>query len=294
MNYRGGHESPALIFTVVLIGQILMGGTFPAAKIALRDFDAFTLALLRYLIASSALLLIVYFTGRMKRIARADIGKLILLGILAIPLNQLLFLYGLQFTTPARAALWFGSTPVFVFLLAVPFLKEKTTVLKIIGTAASFAGLALVLEGGHSGGSTLRGDLIVIGAAVSWAIYTVMGKPLVRKYGALTMTAYALSIGTLAYLPFGLYKAWHFDFSPVNASAWLGLVYIAVVTSVVGYTIWYWALARMEAIKLSIFQNIQPVAGTVLSMLIVGEILGLNFFIGGSLIVAGVALTQRG
>jgi drug/metabolite transporter (DMT)-like permease len=217
-----------------------------------------------------------------------------LLGILAIPLNQLLFLYGLQFTTPARSALWFGATPVFLFLLAVPFLKEKTTLLKVIGTVASFAGVALVLRGGTSNDGTVFGDLIVIVAVVAWAVYTVMGKPLLRKYGALAMTAYALSIGTLLYMPFGLYHAYRFDFATVTLEGWLGMLYIAIATSVVGYSIWYWGLARMEAIKLAIFQNIQPVAGTILSVLIVGEVLGANFFAGGVLIIGGVLLTQRG
>jgi drug/metabolite transporter (DMT)-like permease len=287
-------ESALLIFSVVLLGQIIMGGTFPAAKIALVDFDAFTLALFRYLIASACLLAVVYFTGRLRKVSRRDLPKLILLGILAIPLNQLLFLYGLQFTTPARSALWFGATPVFVYLLAVPFLREKTTLLKVIGTAASFGGVALVLRNGSDGEATLIGDLIVIAAVVSWAVYTVVGKPLLRKYGALAMTAYALSIGTLLYLPFGIYQAFRFDYSLVSTEAWIGMLYIAIATSVIGYSIWYWGLARMEAIKLAIFQNIQPVAGTILSVLIVDEVLGADFLAGGILIVGGVILTQRG
>lgn len=288
------HESSALIFSVIIFGQIIMGGTFPAAKIALQDFDAFTLALLRYSLASSALLLVTYLRGRMKKVERHDLPRLILLGVLAIPLNQLLFLYGLQFTTPARSAIWFGATPIFVFLLAVPLLGEKASIRKVIGTIASFAGVALILEGGGSNGGTMVGDLIVIAAVISWAFYTVLGKPLLRKYGPLAMTAYALSIGTAVYLPFGIYLARHFDFTQVSTAGWAGLLYIALATSVIGYSIWYWALARMEAIKLAIFQNIQPVAGTALSVIFVGETLGVFFFIGGILIVGGVLLTQRG
>jgi drug/metabolite transporter (DMT)-like permease len=288
------HESSALIFSVVIFGQIIMGGTFPAAKIALRDFDAFTLALLRYALASSALLLITYLRGRMKKIEKQDVPRLLLLGVLAIPLNQLLFLYGLQYTSPARSAIWFGATPIFVFLLAVPILGEKATLRKVLGTFASFVGVALVLEGGGRNGGTIFGDMIIILAVISWAFYTVLGKPLLRKYGPLPMTAYALSIGTAIYFPFGLYLTRHFDFTQVTTAGWAGLLYIALATSVVGYSIWYWALARMEAIKLAIFQNIQPIAGTALSVLFVNETLGIFFFVGGILIVGGVLLTQRG
>ncbi len=282
------------IYPLILIGQAIAAGTFPIAKIALESFEPFTLAFTRFLIASVAMMLIVRLTGRWKVIERADWGRFLFLGFLAVPANQLLFLYGLKFTTPGRSALYYGATPVFVFLLALWYLREKATILRLLGILISFAGVAIILRAGRFDSEILFGDFLVILAVVAWAAYTIFGKPLIAKYGAMNVTGWALSIGTIQYLPFGLYFAWKFDYSAVTAEGWLSLLYIAIVTSVIAYSIWYWALGRMEASKLAIFQNLQPIIAALLSVLLVGETLGASFYIGGALVIAGVLLTQRG
>jgi drug/metabolite transporter (DMT)-like permease len=286
--------SARLIYPLIIVGQLIAGGTFPIAKIAVSSIEPFTLALLRFGIASVAMVLIIVATGRVRKIERGDWLRFIMIGLLAVPLNQLLFLYGLKFTTAGRSALYYGATPIFVFLMAILYLKEKVTPLKIIGIGASFAGVTVILQGGRMDEGVLFGDLLVILAVIAWAAYTVLGKNLLPKYGSLTVTAYALIIGTLAYLPIGIVPAIRFDYSQVPNVAWLSLLYIALMTSVVAYSIWYWALARMEASKLAIFQNLQPVFAAILSMIVVSETFGLDFYLGGVLVIGGVLLTQRG
>jgi drug/metabolite transporter (DMT)-like permease len=286
--------SARLIFPSIILGQLIAGGTFPIAKIAVSSIEPFTLALLRFGIASVAMLLIIVATGRVRKIERGDWLRFIMIGLLAVPLNQLLFLYGLKFTTAGRSALFYGATPIFVFLMAILYLKEKVTPLKIIGISASFAGVAVILRGGRMDEGVLFGDFLVILAVIAWAAYTVLGKNLLRRYGSLTVTAYALIIGTVAYFPIGIIPAIRFDYSHVPDAAWLSLLYIAIMTSVVSYSIWYWALARMEASKLAIFQNLQPVFAAILSMIVVGETFGFDFYLGGAFVIGGVLLTQRG
>jgi drug/metabolite transporter (DMT)-like permease len=286
--------SARLIFPLIILGQLIAGGTFPIAKIAVSSIEPFTLALLRFGIASVAMLLIIVATGRVRKIERGDWLRFIMIGLLAVPLNQLLFLYGLKFTTAGRSALFYGATPIFVFLMAILYLKEKVTPLKIIGISASFAGVAVILRGGRMDEGVLFGDFLVILAVIAWAAYTVLGKNLLRRYGSLTVTAYALIIGTVAYFPIGIIPAIRFDYSHVPDAAWLSLLYIAIMTSVVSYSIWYWALARMEASKLAIFQNLQPVFAAILSMIVVGETFGFDFYLGGAFVIGGVLLTQRG
>jgi drug/metabolite transporter (DMT)-like permease len=283
-----------IVYLVVVFSQVVLGGTFPAAKIALRDFDPYTLALLRFSLAAIGLLGLLGLTNRLRRIRREDIFKLLLLGLLAIPLNQLLFLYGLQFTTPARSALWFGATPVFVLFAAVPLLKEQVSWRKVVGILLSLAGVGIILRVGAIEARMLIGDLIVLAAVASWAVYTVVGRPLVRRYGSLTMTAYALVVGTIMYLPLGIYHTSQFDFGRVTVDGWWGMVYLAIGTSVVGYSLWYWGLARLEATKLAIFQNLEVVAGAGLSVWLVGEVLGVDYFAGSVLVIIGVIVTQKG
>ncbi len=286
--------SPRLIYPLIIVGQLIAGGTFPIAKVAVSSIEPFTLALLRFGVASVAMLIIIAATGRIRRIERRDWLRFVIIGLLAVPLNQLLFLYGLKYTTAGRSALYYGATPIFVFLMAIFYLRERATPLKIIGIAASFAGVAVILRGGRLDEGILLGDSLVILAVIAWAAYTVLGKSLLSKYGSLTVTAYALFVGTLAYMPIGLTRAIGFDYSQVPTVAWLSLLYIAIMTSVVAYSIWYWALARMEASKLAIFQNLEPVFAAILSLIMVSETFGFDFYIGGALVIGGVLLTQRG
>lgn len=282
------------VYPLIVTGQLIAAGTFPLAKVAINHFGPFTLALVRFVLASVVMLGIVKFTGRLRPIDRSDWWRLAWLGLLAIPLNQLLFLYGLKFTTPGRSALYYGATPAFVFMMAIWYLKEKVTLFKVIGIVVSFLGVTAILRAGRFDSDILFGDILVILAVIAWAGYTIFGKPMIAKYGAMTMTAYALAVGTLMYLPFGLIFALRFDYTSVPIEAWLALLYIAILTSVVAYTIWYWALGKMEASKLSIFQNLQPVMAAVLSVLFMGESFGTEFYIGGALVLIGVILTQRG
>lgn len=283
-----------LVYPLIILGQLIAGGTFPIAKLALQYFEPFTLAVTRFVIASVAMFAIVKFTGRLRKVDRSDWGKFIWLGLLAVPLNQLLFLYGLKFTTPGRSALYYGATPAFVFMLAIWYLREKVTFAKVAGIVISFFGVAIILRAGRFDADILFGDILVILAVIAWAAYTIFGKPLIAKYGPMTTTAYALLIGTLIYLPFGLVYAAKFDFSSVPVKGWLALLYIAIITSIIAYSIWFWALGRMEASKLSIFQNLQPIIATILSVLFFGEVLGWEFYIGGAMVIAGVVITQRG
>ncbi len=288
------NERTKLIYPLIILGQLIAGGTFPIAKLALQYFEPFTLAVTRFVIASVAMFAIVKFSGRLRKIERVDWGKFVWLGLLAVPLNQLLFLYGLKFTTPGRSALYYGATPAFVFMMAIWYLKERVTIAKVAGIVISFLGVALILRAGRFDADILFGDILVILAVIAWAGYTIFGKPLIAKYGPMTTTAYALLIGTALYLPFGLIYAVEFDYAAVPAAGWLSLLYIAIITSVIAYSIWFWALGRMEASKLSIFQNLQPIIATILSVLFFGEILGWEFYVGGAMVITGVIVTQRG
>ena len=288
------NERTKLIYPLIILGQLIAGGTFPIAKLALQYFEPFTLAVTRFVIASVAMFAIVKFSGRLRKIERVDWGKFVWLGLLAVPLNQLLFLYGLKFTTPGRSALYYGATPAFVFMMAIWYLKERVTIAKVAGIVISFLGVALILRAGRFDADILFGDILVILAVIAWAGYTIFGKPLIAKYGPMTTTAYALLIGTALYLPFGLIYAVKFDYAAVPAAGWLSLLYIAIITSVIAYSIWFWALGRMEASKLSIFQNLQPIFATILSVLFFGEILGWEFYVGGAMVITGVIVTQRG
>jgi drug/metabolite transporter (DMT)-like permease len=116
----------------------------------------------------------------------------------------------------------------------------------------------------------------------------------VTKYGAVHVTAIALIAGTVFFAPIGLYNLGSFHPAAITARGWWSLLYIAIGTSVICYTIWFWGLGRLEATKVAVFNNLQPIITSVLSFWLMGEELGARLIVGGVLVIFGVILTERG
>ena len=286
-----------LLLAVAGVQQTIMGGTFPFARHVLQLIDPLAVAFFRYCLSSSILCLIFIIVGRRRSIPieKPDRRKILVLGIIIILLNQTLFLIGQRFTTAAHGGLLFTLTPIFVYLLAMKYLKETWSNKKGAGILLAMVGSGIIiLENGLVFNlSIFKGDIIIIGAVIAWAYYTVLGKPLVEKYGALKVTAYGLGTGTLIYFPFGLYRFLAVDLSRVDTLGWISLLYISILTSVIGYVIWYWLLKYMEASRVSVLVNIQPVIASIVGFYLLQEPITIPFLIGGLIILTGVTITQR-
>jgi drug/metabolite transporter (DMT)-like permease len=273
----------------------LASGTFLAAKVALRDMGPLQLAFLRFLIAAAILWPLGERYRRGRIIERRDQWTLWGLGFLAIPINQGFFLYGLQWTTTGHSALLYCATPLLVMVIAARQLGEPITMGRTIGIVVAFGGVILVLleRGLNFAPGQFTGDILVLIAVVAWAYFTVLGKPLIKKYGAVVVTARAMMYGTVLFLPVGLLTVRGFSPAAVSPHAWLGLLYCAIVTSVIAYTLWYWALNYIDAARVAVFNNIQPVVAAFVGWSLLGETISLMFIGGGLLVVIGVLLTEK-
>lgn len=286
--------STARLIAAIVVLQVVASFAYPIAKYGLAVIEPFTFAFYRFIIASSVLLILTRLKKYSLPIARCDYLRILLLGVLIIPLNQTFFLLGQSMTAAGHGAFIFATTPMFIFVLALLHLREKYSHRRLIGVVAALAGVATIML---SGGIDVRrqyliGDLIILVSVVAWAYYTIIGKPLVRKYGALRITAYALASGSALYFPFGLYRAVQFDYGAVTPAAWGSVIYMAVGLSLVVYVLWYWVLKYMEASRIAVFHNVQPILATVISALWLGEKLGTTFVTGGLLVLLGLAIAE--
>ncbi|HKK20382.1 MAG TPA: DMT family transporter, partial [candidate division Zixibacteria bacterium] len=185
--------------------------------------------------------------------------------------------------------------PIWIFLAAVIHLKEKLVLRRAIGIVVALSGVAVIMSGGaiRLGTDYLLGDAIILVAVLAWAYYTILGKDLARKYGALRVTAYALSSGSLIYFPFGIYRASQVNYALVPLSTWLSVVYVAIGTSVISYVLYYWVLKYFDASRIAVFHNLQPVIASAVALVWLGEPLGTTFFIGGAVALIGVIIAEQ-
>lgn len=285
------------VHLLMLLHSVLSAGTYLAAKRALAELGPWELALARFSLAGIFYAALV--ARARPRIPRRDLLALGLLGLVAIPLNQGLFLSGMARTTPGHGALLYALTPIFVFLLARWRLGERASRAKVAGIALAFAGVVVVLLGRGALGapeaaSGLVGDLLILLAVVAWAVFAVGGKIYAERYGVRVMTGVAITIGTAAYLPFGLAVSDAGAFSRLSPGGWGAVAYLVVLTSIVAYLIYYEAMKRADASRVAIYSNLQPVFTALLAWALHGEAVTASFALGGAMVLGGVVLTERG
>jgi drug/metabolite transporter (DMT)-like permease len=291
--YSHGKSKVFLLFILVL-QQVLGALTFPIAKYGLAIIEPFTFAFYRFVLSALVLLGVTRLRSRTPPIEKKDYWKIIGLGFLIIPFNQAAYLYGQKLTGAGHGSLIFATVPIWIFLGGLLYLKEKFVPRRALGVVLGLIGVAVIMTSGaiELGSQYLLGDLIILIAVLAWSAFTILGRPLVLKYGAFRITAYALASGSAIYFPFGLYRAFIFDYSSATIGAWLTVVYAALGVSVAAYVLWYWLLKYMEVTKIAVFHNLQPVVASGVAFIFLNEPIGWSFIIGGIIVLTGVIITE--
>lgn len=285
------------MYLLLVLQQLIASGTHVLAKSVTMELPPATVLLYRALLAAGIYgAYILIKKKQLKPLEKQDWWKFLLLGIINIPINQFLFLTGVQLSSPPNIALAYALTPAFVLIIATVFLREAINWKRTLGIGIAIGGTVMILaeKGFDFSSDSFLGDLMALTASFSWAIYTILGKTLSRKYGAAYMTGMAMIMGLLSYIPIYFIHPAEFVFTAITGVQWLQIFYLGAITSAVGYALWYLALTKIDASKVSVFNNIQPIFTTILTMIFFAYSPSLIFMLGGLLIISGVIITQKG
>jgi drug/metabolite transporter (DMT)-like permease len=279
-------------YAAVILQTLLSAITFLIAKDATRHFTALELAWFRIELSGFLAVLALLYVRTIP--ARRDWPRIAFLGVSGIAINQTLFLLGLRYSSPLHSALLYAFTPILVLIGALIHLGERFTWQKALGVLLAMAGVLLVLlaQGLDLSQGPLRGDLITLVAVFTWSTYTVAGKPLLARYDALTLTAWIFICGALVMLPAGIPVLTHFDPSRPSSRGWLEIGYLSLVTSGIAFTLWYFALQRLQASQVAVFTNLQAPLTALLAWLVMGTVPEHTAIVGGALVLMGVILVQ--
>ena len=231
------------------------------------------------------------------RLSAREWGRVAVVGLAGHTVFQLGLVGGLRFTTPAHSALLINLNPLLATLLAAAWLGERVGRRRILGIALALAGVGLIVtRGGDLGGGSRAwiGDLLSLGAAVGWAVYSVAAKPLLARHPVHEVTALASVVGTLPLLAVGLPGLVAVPWSRLSPGTWALLGYLSVLTLVLANVLWYWALARAPAVRVVAFSYLTPVAAAAISLAVGQDVLTPSLALGAAAVVGGVALAQLG
>jgi drug/metabolite transporter (DMT)-like permease len=277
-----------LVLTVVIWSMLITAQKYALA----HGVDPLTFAVLRNTLTAAGFSAAALAFERTLKIARRHALLLIVLAGGGIWINQLALTYALHYTTATTVALVLGAVPAFALVFAAGLGLERISGRAVAATVVSLAGVALVVVGSHGSVSAdLRGDLLALGTACSWAAFSVALVPLLRHYSALRIGAITFLIGAVPLWATGYrhVQAQTYDFS------WLvwGAVVYAGTSLVLANALWFRALRRVGPARATLFGNLQPFIAALFAVVLLSEPLSVLQLVGGVILALGIAVAKR-
>lgn len=274
--------------------SLIWGMNFIFVKAALSEIAPLAFVALRFSIAGVLLFLIVRWREGRFRIARRDLGWVILLGIVGTSIYQPLFINGLALTTASNSALILALTPTCILLLNRLLGRERVTRRGWLGVVVALGGMALIVGTGTDwlNRETLLGDALVFIGMICWAVYSVLAPPVLNRNSSMSVTALSTIVGALTLLVIGFPAIAAENWSAVGAEAWVGLAYSSVLAIAIGYLLWNLGLKRIGSARTAIYNNLTPVVATFGAALFLNEPLTPTILAGALCIFVGLFLAR--
>lgn len=273
----------------------IWGGVYVVSKVVLEVIPPFTLLELRFAIALLILGGMVVYSGRY--VPRKELPLMMAIGFVGPTISIGAQFLGTKLSTAHMGALITSASPAFIALFAVWLLRERLNTFQLAGIVLATIGVLIVvgIPDAAADTSSWLGNLILLVAALSWGLYTVLSKQATTVYSSLVVTAYASLFGLIFSSPLMI---WELSVTPVDWSfdwkVWLGVLYIGVVSTAGAFYLWNKGFELLSAGSGAGYFFFQPIVGTLFGWLLLHEHLSLGFFVGALFILGGVALSNLG
>lgn len=293
------------MYLKLVLTTFFWGGTFVAARFAVKEVPPFFAAASRFTIASVVLLCLTGWQARREQrpfpvpANLRQLAGLFSLGLTGVFLYNAIFFTGLKFTTATNGALIVAINPMLTAVLSAVWLREKVTPTQAAGLLLSLCGVAVVIAKGSLAVITTLsfngGDIIMVGAPLCWALYSILGKKVLAHFTPLAATAYASLFGALLLIPaaFVDHAAKGGPWPAFSWLGWLAILQLALLGTVVGFVWWYEGVQRIGTARAAAFVNLVPLFGALLAALLLGERIVPAQLFGGGMVVCGVYFGSR-
>jgi drug/metabolite transporter (DMT)-like permease len=252
----------------LLTVALIYGSNYSIAKVAMNALPPFALVFVRIVVAGSLFWVLHQFTLREKIQSKKDFGLLAICGLFGVAINQIMFLYGLDLTTSINSSVIMTTTPILVLIISSILIGEKITLQKGIGVVLGGLG-AIMLIGGldfEFSSSNAKGDLFILINAISYGLYLVFVKPLMKKYQTLTVVKWIFLFGFLIAFPFTWQDFASVSWSELNWEAWASLSFVVLGATFSVYILNGWALQYVNPSVVGVYIYIQPVLATLIAL----------------------------
>lgn len=286
-------------FGALVLANVCWAGTYAIGKIALTEISPIELNVLRFFIAALLLAPVLIHYRRQIPRDRRTLFLLAQLTLLGFVLNKALEYIGLALSTASDVALLIATESIFTGLLSWAFLRERVTRSGVAALVIGLCGVYLIVERGLTpnlgNGDTTRivGDLLVVLSLLLEAAYTVRGKTTLTTLPPLLFTALTITGSLFFWAPAGVIAVAREGLPHLSAGGWLSVVYLAAITTVLSYWLWFRGLSVVDASAAAPILFIQPLLGAALAIVILHDALTLATIAGAVCIIASLLLVLR-
>ena len=269
----------------------IWGGMYVVSKVLLQNIEPLALVWLRYVVALCALAISILATEQSWRVSWRHFLLVIVIGVVGYAVSIWTQFLGTKLSTAQMGAMITSATPAFMVVFGRMILGERVTVRKGVSIGLATVGVLLIVGIGGFSHSYQLGGVILFVAALTCALMSVVVKLVPNDYSQLTVTFYAILVAIVCITPTAVNQLIHVSPSTwVQPSLWSGVLYLGVVSTSGAFFLWNKGLQLVDASSGGLYFFFQPLVGTFLGWLILGEVVGLSFWVGALLILIGVAI----
>ncbi|AVP47742.1 MULTISPECIES: DMT family transporter [Bacillus] len=273
----------------------IWGGMYVVSKYVLDFIPPLTLVWLRFIIAFVVLYGILKLAEKKQKkkvtIRKKDWLLFAWIGFIGYFISITCQFIGTKLSDAHTGSLVTSATPAFMVIFAALILKEKLTARRLLSTIIATIGVIIVIGWDIEIGSYFIGTIILVGAAITWALLSIYVKIASARFSSLVITTYAIFFSLFFITPFMIWELQAASIGTVNTYVILGVLYLGIVSTAGAFFLWNKGLELLDASIGSLFFFFQPIVGSLLGWLLLNETLNSNFFIGGILIICSVFIT---
>lgn len=231
-----------------------------------------------------------------EKVSRRDLLLLFFAGLLGIVFNQGLFIFGLSLTSPIDATIITTSVPIITLILVALFFKERVMPMRIVGVIIGAIGAVTLILSNYNGAGTssnIWGDILCLVAQTSFACYLVIFRGLISRYHIFTLMKWMFTYASLCFIPFSFYDLSNMISSSFPIVVWLEVIYVVLFGTFFAYMLIVAGQKTLHPAIVSMYNYLQPVVGTVFSLLMGIGTFGWIKGIASALIFVGVYIVTQ-
>jgi drug/metabolite transporter (DMT)-like permease len=277
---------------LMLLGTVLLWALNSTVTryVLTHGFHPLAYATIRYAAATVLFIAFTFARERTFRILTRD-WRYVVLAALFIFANQLCFVYSVDKTSAATVTLFLGMTPIFIGVVAQLVGLERMGRGFWLATAVSVGGVGFVASGSGGFSGHVVGEGLAMLTAATWACYSVLIAPLMRRYSPFRISSLVLGLGWVPLAIAGAHQTAHQQFH-FGTLTWVGFGYAVIGPLFLTNILWFTAISKVGPSRASLFSNMQPAFGVLFALVLLGEHLTRWEVVGGVLILGAVLLER--